>query len=119
MRRDTLETDDISNKLELAQLGRDIRYYEARLSSAILVTHKNIDKVGFGATIALLDENGAHYKFCIVGEDEANADLGKIGWTSPLATALLGCSVGDDVCWKRPIDDLTVEITDLSYEALE
>jgi transcription elongation GreA/GreB family factor len=62
-----------------------------------------------------LDDDDNNYQFTIVGEDEADIKLNKISWVSPLAKALLHQHLGDTVTWKRPIGDLTIEITKIDY----
>jgi transcription elongation GreA/GreB family factor len=77
---------------------RDLRYYQARLESAIVVEHKDAapEDVRFGAEVELRDEGGLK-RFAIVGEDEAEPSSGKLAWSSPLALALLGARPGDAV----------------------
>ena len=77
---------------------RDLRYYQARLDTAIVVEHKDAapDDVRFGAEVELEDERGKK-RFSIVGEDEAEPATGKLAWSSPLAMALLGARPGDAV----------------------
>ena len=53
------------------------------------------DKVVFGATVTIEDEEGRSKTWSIVGEDEADPSSGKISWKSPLGRALLNKNVGD------------------------
>jgi transcription elongation factor GreB len=102
---------------KLTQIERDLRYYEARLESAILVNvaAQPHDEVRFGASVQAEDESGAKHTFTIVGEDEADVVHGKVSWQSPLATALLGAAVGDTVTWTRPAGETTLEVLDIEY----
>jgi len=97
---------------------RDIRYVEARLRSAILVEPPAAPpvEVAFGTRVTVLDEDGAEQVYEIVGEDEADASLGRIAPHAPLARALLGARAGDTVDWRRPAGRLSLEI--LSVEPL-
>ena len=61
------------------------------------------------------DEDGAVREFAIVGEDETDAENGKVSWVSPLARALIGAQVGDLVTWKRPVGDVELEIRSFRY----
>ena len=61
------------------------------------------------------DEEGTRRKFEIVGEDEADAAVGKLSWVSPLARALTDAKKGDAVVWKRPAGDLELEILSITY----
>lgn len=91
---------------------RDIRYLEARLASAIPVgpTAQPGDEVAFGARVTVADEDGVETIYEIVGEDEADAGLGRIAPQSPLARALIGARVGDTLEWKRPAGVVTLEV---------
>ncbi|MBA4043892.1 MAG: transcription elongation factor GreA, partial [Erythrobacter sp.] len=55
------------------------------------------DKIIFGATVSLLDENDKPIKYQIVGQTEADANKGRISYSSPLARALIGKQVGDEI----------------------
>lgn len=99
---------DLSTHAQRAAIDRDLRYYEAREASAELVDPERQDatRVRFGATVMIADNEGKQQTFSIVGEDEADADSGKISWISPLAKALLNAQVGEHVTWQRPVGDM-------------
>ena len=103
--------DDIA-KQKLAVIDRDLRYLSAKLENAILVDHAQQTKesVLFGATVDVEDDEGNIHRFSIVGEDEADIAANKVSWASPLAKALIGHKVGENVVWKRPAGDLNLEI---------
>jgi transcription elongation GreA/GreB family factor len=96
---------------------RDIRYLEARLASAIPVDPltQPLGEVAFGARVTVADEGGVETAYEIVGEDEADASLGRIAPQSPLARALIGARVGDTVEWKRPAGTVELEVTAIAY----
>jgi transcription elongation factor GreB len=102
---------------KLTQIERDLRYYQAKLESAIPVdlAAQPRDEVRFGASVQTEDESGATHTFTIVGEDEADVVHGKVSWQSPLATALMGAKVGDTVTWDRPVGETTLEVLDIRY----
>jgi transcription elongation factor GreB len=52
-------------------------------------------RVYFGATVTIADEEDNQRTVTLVGEDEADAGVGRISWRSPLAHALKGAAVGD------------------------
>ena len=101
----------------LGMVERDLRYLHTRLEMAILVepASQPNDQVLFGARIELEDDNGGQHVFSIVGEDEADIAMRKVSWFSPLAKALIGHKVGDNVIWKRPVGDIPIEIIKISY----
>ena len=55
------------------------------------------DKVVFGATVTLADEDDNEVVYQIVGSTEADARQGRISYTSPIGRALISRSVGDEV----------------------
>lgn len=110
-------TDDTFSKDKKAELERDLRYVRARLDSAIFVDPKaqNHETVLFGATVQVEDSEGIKHIFHIVGEDEADANINKVSWVSPLAKSLLSHKIGDSVIWQRPVGNITLEILDIHY----
>lgn len=79
-----------------ARLARDLRYWTARRASAqVIAGPAGIDAVQFGSVITIDRADGRREEFRIVGEDEADPRRGTIAYTSPLARALMGKSVGD------------------------
>jgi transcription elongation GreA/GreB family factor len=117
LRRCEAAPDDPAKELRLAHLQRDIRYLEARIERAIPVspTQQPKDEIAFGAVVDVRDPQGAQHRFAIVGEDEADAEHGKVSWVSPLARALIGAGVGDVVVWRRPAGALELEIHAIRY----
>jgi transcription elongation GreA/GreB family factor len=96
---------------------RDLRYVQERLIRAVPVDYDQQpkDQVDFGAIVETQDENGQKRKFEIVGEDEADPNIGKLSWVSPLALALKDARKGDTVIWKRPAGDLELEVLSIRY----
>ncbi|MGH8727258.1 MAG: GreA/GreB family elongation factor [Burkholderiales bacterium] len=105
--------DDPLSQQELAEVKRDLRYYHERLERAIPVdsTQQPEDEVHFGARVEVEDDSGVRHAFTIVGEDEADVASGSVSWVSPLARAMMGAQVGDNVTWRRPAGDKTLTIT--------
>ena len=81
------------------------------------VTSLNVgDKVVFGATVVLEEEDsGDTVTYQIVGDAEANIDDGKISISSPIARALVGKSVDDEVHVQAPGGEKTFFIEDIQY----
>ena len=79
------------------QVEAQIAEMEDRLSRAMVIDPTTLsgDKVVFGATVHLLDENDKPIKYQIVGETEADARIGRISYNSPLGRALIGRTVGE------------------------
>ena len=111
------QKDDSIIKQKIAAVERDMRYYAARIESAILTIPKeeDISTVLFGAKVTVKDENGKISTFEIVGEDEADILQGKVSYLSPLAEALIGSKIGDEVTWEKPIGDTFLNIQKINY----
>jgi transcription elongation factor GreB len=104
--------EDMESKQQNQAVERDLRYLQDRLESAILVNPDTQpdDRVHFGSTVHVVDEDDRRHVFQIVGEDEADVARGKISWFSPLSKALLDTEVGDVVTWRRPAGDMELEV---------
>src|SRR3990170_6100615 len=59
-------------------------------------TQEDRGTVRFGSTVELTDEEDARRVVTIVGDDECDAGAGKIGWSAPIAPALVGAKIGDE-----------------------
>lgn len=89
------------------QIEAQIGDYEDRLSRAQVIDPTTLsgDRIVFGATVQLADENKKKVKYQIVGQMEADAKLGRISYNSPLGRALIGRSVGDEIEVTVPAGD--------------
>jgi len=103
----------------LAALNERVALLEDRLARAELVNPSTQphDEVRFGATVTLRDAQGAEKRWRIVGVDEAAPARGAVAFTSPLARALLGKTVGDEARVRTPAGPEDVEIVRIDYEA--
>jgi len=99
------------------QVEAQIADIEDRLSRAQVIDPTTLsgDKVVFGATVHLLDENDKPVKYQIVGETEADARVGRISYNSPLGRALIGRNVGDEVEFSAPSGDKYFEIEKIEF----
>ena len=92
---------------------------ESKLANAQIIdvtTLSPSDRVVFGCTVRLIEEDGGEEKcYQIVGEDEADLKDGKISFSSPIARALIGKSVDDVVDVQTPGGIKTYEILEVQY----
>ena len=90
---------------------------EDRLSRAMVIDPTTLsgDKVVFGATVTLLDEDEKQVKYQLVGQVEANATQGRISYASPLGKALIGRTVGEEVEVTTPSGEKYYEIQKLDF----
>jgi transcription elongation factor GreA len=95
-----------------------IKDIEGKLSNAQIIDITRMpvsDKVIFGTTIIVADENNNEITYKIVGEDEADLKKGKISVTSPISRALVGKTEGDEVTIKTPSGSIVYEIVEVKY----
>jgi len=110
--------DYIYGKKRLREIDRRIRFLSQRLKAAEVIDPKSQDseKVLFGASVLVLDEDGVEKKLRIVGQDEIELSQGWISWQSPVAKALLGARRGDMVSAQTPRGIQDFEVLEISYE---
>lgn len=111
--------DYIYGKKRLREIDRRMGWLTKRIEGAQVVDptqHQKSEKIVFGATVTIEDEDGESKTIQIVGEDEIETSLGKISWKSPMAKALLGKLEGDEVKVKKPKGDSWVEIVKVEYK---
>ncbi len=89
------------------QIEASIADLEDKLSRAQVIDPATLsgDKVVFGATVTMLDEDEKPVRYQIVGQAEADAKAGMISYNSPLGRALIGRQVGDEVEVTVPSGD--------------
>src|SRR6476619_1463714 len=88
-----------------------------KLSRAMVIDPSTLsgDKVVFGATVTLKDEDGKKVKYQLVGQTEADARVGRISYNSPLGRALIGRQAGEDVEVSTPSGDRWYEIKKIEF----
>ena len=90
---------------------------EGKLSRAQFIDPTSLsgDKVVFGATVKLVDEDDKEVTYQLVGEDESDVKGGKISFKSPIARALIGRAVGSEVEVKTPGGERYYEILEVNF----
>ncbi len=81
------------------QVEAQIGDLESKISRAQIIDPTTLsgNRVVFGATVTVLDEDDKPLRYQIVGQAESDAKNGRISFDSPLGRALIGKSVGDEV----------------------
>ena len=90
--------DYIYGRKRLREIDRRLGFLARRMKAARVVdpaAQPDKSRIWFGATVELADDDDARRTVTLVGDDEADAGVGRIGWNSPLARALRGAAVGD------------------------
>ncbi len=89
------------------QVEAQIAEIEDRVSRAQIIDPASLsgDKIVFGATVTVLDDDEQPQRYQIVGQTEADARNGRISYESPLGRALIGKTVGEEVEVTVPSGD--------------
>jgi transcription elongation factor GreA len=100
------------------QVEATIADIEDQLARAMVIDPSTLsgDKVVFGATVTLVDEDDKKVKYQLVGQVEADAKDGKISYNSPLGRALIGREKGDEVEVSTPSGDRYYEIAKVEFK---
>jgi len=90
---------------------------EDQLSRAMVIDPSTLsgDKIVFGATVTLIDEDDKKVRYQLVGQVEADAKDGKISYNSPLGRALIGRHVGEEVEVSTPSGDRYYQIKKIEF----
>lgn len=92
---------------QLAALHREQRYWRQRLATAQIAPGANGDIVAFGTAVTI-EQDGMTRTLAIVGHDESDPAASRIAFTAPLARALIGSEVGEEVVPPGPGGTITV-----------
>lgn len=99
-----------------------LRYLEYRIAHAEVIdpVTSQTERVAFGATVTVRDlDADEDTVYVIVGEDEADADRGRLSIRSPIVRALIGKVAGDEVVIQLPRGPRELEIVRVEYKAIE
>ena len=110
--------DYLYGKRRLREIDRRLSHLARIMKAARVVdpsTQQSRDQVRFGATVELTDEDDTRRVLTIVGDDETDADAGRIGWSAPLARALIGARLGDERIVRLPSGEKSYEILGIRY----
>jgi transcription elongation factor GreB len=90
--------DYLYGRKRMREIDRELGYLARRMKVLRVVDparQSDHNRVFFGAKVELADEDDTRQTVTLVGDDEQDAGAGRIGWSSPMAKALRGASVGD------------------------
>ena len=109
--------DYLYGKRRLREIDRRLAYLARTMKAAKVVdpAQQTTDQVRFGATVELADEDDHPRVLTIVGDDETDANAGKIGWSAPIARALIGARVGDERTVRLPAGEKSYEVVAIRY----
>ena len=112
--------DYIYGRKRLREIDRRLGFLARRMKAARVVdpaAQPDKSRIWFGATVELADDDDARRVVTLVGDDEAEAGEGRIGWNSPLARALRGAAVGDLRTVQLPAGPKEWEVMAVDYPA--
>jgi transcription elongation factor GreB len=110
--------DYLYGKKRLREIDRRLSHLSRIMKAAKVVDPANQlsrDQVRFGATVELADDDDNRRILTIVGDDETDATAGRIGWSAPLARALIGAKVGDERIVRLPVGEKSYEVVEITY----
>jgi transcription elongation factor GreA len=99
------------------QVEAQIAEIEDRVTRAQIIDPTTLsgDRVVFGATVTVLDEDDKKQRYQIVGMTEADARQGRISYDSPLGRALIGKQVGEEVDVTVPSGDRCYQVKKIEF----
>jgi transcription elongation factor GreB len=110
--------DYIYGKRRLREIDRRLAYLGRVMKEAKVVDPTRQlarSEVRFGAVVELADDDDRRRVVTIVGNDEADAGRSMIGWSAPLARALIGARVGDQRIVRLPAGEKSYEVIAIRY----
>ena len=111
--------DYLYGRKRMREIDRELAYLARRMKALRVVDPANQPdrtRVFFGAMVELADEDDARKNIQIVGDDEQDASVGKVGWSSPIAKALKGAEIGDLRTVRLPGGVKEWEVMAISYD---
>jgi len=108
----------IYRKKQLREIDARIRYLQKRMPKLTVVTEVgDTNKIFFGAEVTLEDRQEQLLTYRIVGPDEIDSDKSHISIDSPMARALLGKAVDDDIVLRIESGEMEYIITSIRYSS--
>lgn len=110
--------DYIYGRKRLREIDRRLGFLSKRMKAAKVVDPSQAPdraRVFFGATVTIADEDDHRRTLTLVGDDEAEAGQGKVGWNAPLARALRGAAIGDLRRVALPAGEKEYEVVSITY----
>ena len=110
----------IYGKKKLREIDRRIHFLTKRLDAATVIDPSQRpegehERVFFGATVDIEDEDGKKATYQIVGQDEIDLTRGRISYKSPLARALLKRKVDETILFHKPSGEVELTIVSIRY----
>ncbi len=115
--------NDSDKRIERNYLNAKLALLEQRIGSAVVVTDRQKEgEVSFGSYVTVSVDDRTSSGTCmtirITGADEADVSQGLISYFSPMAAAIIGKHVGDEITVSLPGGEKRIKIIDISAEGV-
>jgi len=110
--------DYLYGRKRMREIDRELAHLARRMKAARVIDpseQPDKSRAFFGATVTLADEDDAEMIVTLVGDDEQDASAGRIGWSSPLAKAVRGATIGDLRSVRLPGGSKEWEVIAIDY----
>ncbi len=110
--------DYIYGRKRLREIDRRLGWLSRRMKAAKVIDpaqQPDRSRIWFGASVEIADEDDNRRTLTLVGDDEADAGRGRIGWNAPLSRALRGAATGDLRKVALPAGEREYEVMAISY----
>jgi transcription elongation factor GreB len=109
--------DYLYGKKRLREIDRRLSHLARIMKAAKIVdpASQSTDQVRFGASVEIADEDDNRRVVTLIGDDESDAANGRIGWSAPLARALVGARVGEERIVKLPAGEKSYAVIAIRY----
>ena len=110
--------DYLYGRKRMREIDRELAFLARRMKAVRVVDparQEDRTRVWFGATVTIADEDDNQRTVTLVGDDEQDAGKELIGWSAPLARALLGAAAGDLRRVVLPVGEKEWEIISITY----
>ena len=110
--------DYLYGKKRLREIDRRLSHLARIMKAAKVIDpakQQSLDQVRFGAIVDLADEDDNRRIVTLIGDDESDAANGRIGWSAPLARALVGAKVGEERVVTLPAGEKSYEVIAIRY----
>ncbi|MBA4047857.1 MAG: transcription elongation factor GreB [Sphingomonas sp.] len=112
--------DYIYGRKRLREIDRRLGWLAKRMKAAKVIDpaqQGDRTRIWFGATVTIADPDDRERTLTLVGDDEADAGAGRIGWSAPIARALRGAAIGDTRRVTLPSGMVDYEVLAITYPA--
>ena len=110
--------DYLYGRKRMREIDRELAHLARRMKKARVIDpaqQPDRNRVWFGATVTIADEEDNERTLTLVGDDEQDAGAGKVGWSAPIARALRSAALGDLRKVRLPSGEKEWEVVAISY----